>query len=92
MFEDLHLLRISKESRESNDEHELKSREDVDGALSRIRGQHYDLVLNGVEIAGGSLRIHDADLQEYIMEHVLEVCCLHIYKRIGSAYLTPLSA
>jgi aspartyl-tRNA synthetase len=32
----------------------------------RVRGQIYDLVLNGWEIGGGSLRIHDAALQRRV--------------------------
>ncbi len=32
----------------------------------KVRGQQYDLVLNGYEIGGGSIRIHNADLQERI--------------------------
>jgi aspartyl-tRNA synthetase len=39
----------------------------------QVRGQHYDLVLNGQEIGGGSVRVHDAALQEYIMKEVLKV-------------------
>lgn len=43
------------------------------GVVDQVRGQHYDLVLNGMEIGGGSVRIHDATLQEYILKEVLEV-------------------
>lgn len=39
----------------------------------QVRGQHYDLVLNGVEIGGGSVRVHDAMMQEYIFSKVLQV-------------------
>jgi len=38
-----------------------------------VRAQHYDLVLNAVEVGGGSVRIHDADFQHYILKHVLRV-------------------
>ncbi|KAL0125095.1 hypothetical protein PUN28_004324 [Cardiocondyla obscurior] len=32
----------------------------------KVRGLHYDLVMNGSEIAGGSIRIHDVNLQKQI--------------------------
>ncbi|KAM5294164.1 aspartate--tRNA ligase, mitochondrial isoform 2-T2 [Glossophaga mutica] len=38
----------------------------------KVRSQHYDLVLNGNEIGGGSIRIHDAQLQHYILETLLK--------------------
>lgn len=41
--------------------------------LHQVRGQHYDLVLNGMEIAGGSVRVHDASMQEYIFTQILKV-------------------
>jgi aspartyl-tRNA synthetase len=40
----------------------------------KVKGQHYDLVVNGVELGGGSVRIHDADLQHYVLKEILKVC------------------
>lgn len=34
--------------------------------LASVRGQHYDLVVNGSEIGGGSIRIHSANLQKEV--------------------------
>ena len=44
----------------------------------QVRGQHYDLVLNGVELGGGSVRIHDARLQQQVLRDVLRVDCQHL--------------
>ncbi|KAG2461563.1 KLH20 protein, partial [Polypterus senegalus] len=37
----------------------------------KVRSQHYDLVLNGCEIGGGSIRIHNAEMQKYILQMIL---------------------
>ena len=36
------------------------------GKWDQVRAESYDLVLNGVEIGGGSIRIHESDLQARI--------------------------
>jgi aspartyl-tRNA synthetase len=39
----------------------------------KVRGQHYDIVVNGVELGGGSIRIHQPDLQKTIFEEILAI-------------------
>ncbi|KAI0676923.1 hypothetical protein C8Q78DRAFT_1087030 [Trametes maxima] len=43
------------------------------GRVEEVRGQHYDLVLNGVEVGGGSVRVHDVAMQEFIFSNVLQL-------------------
>lgn len=39
----------------------------------RVRGQHYDIVLNGIELGGGSIRIHRAEEQVKVFRDVLKL-------------------
>ena len=39
----------------------------------KVRGQHYDIVVNGVELGGGSIRIHQPSVQKTIFEDILQI-------------------
>nr|KAG5686112.1 hypothetical protein BaRGS_013103 [Batillaria attramentaria] len=51
-----------------------------------VRGLHYDLVLNGQEIGGGSIRIHKADMQRFVLSTILKLPDL---TAVGVLYLPP---
>lgn len=44
----------------------------------KCRSQAYDLVLNGQEIGGGSIRIHNANLQREILNSILKLDSDHL--------------
>jgi aspartyl-tRNA synthetase len=45
----------------------------LDSNPKAVRGQHYDVVLNGMELGGGSIRIHQPTLQKKVFEEVLKI-------------------
>lgn len=55
----------------------------LDSDPKAVRGQHYDLVLNGVELGGGSIRIHQPDLQKKVFEDVLGLSPEVVQERFG---------
>lgn len=55
----------------------------LDSDPKAVRGQHYDLVLNGVELGGGSIRIHQAAVQRKVFEDVLAIPSDVVESRFG---------
>ena len=55
----------------------------LDSDPRNVRGQHYDVVLNGVELGGGSIRIHQSDVQRKVFEDVLEIPSDVVENRFG---------
>ena len=49
----------------------------------KVRGQHYDIVVNGVELGGGSIRIHEPDVQKTIFEEILQLPPEVVESRFG---------
>jgi aspartyl-tRNA synthetase len=49
----------------------------------KVRGQHYDVVVNGVELGGGSIRIHQPEVQKLIFEQVLQIPAELVKARFG---------
>ncbi len=49
----------------------------------KVRGQHYDIVVNGVELGGGSIRIHQPEVQKTIFETILAIPPEETQSRFG---------
>lgn len=69
---DFPLLKRSEETgRWESEHHPFTAPRDEDMSLldtspGKVRGKHYDMICNGYEIGGGSLRIHTAELQRKV--------------------------
>jgi aspartyl-tRNA synthetase len=55
----------------------------LDSDPQKVRGQHYDVVLNGMELGGGSIRIHQPALQEKVFKDVLKIPADVVESRFG---------
>src|ERR1700691_4265056 len=49
----------------------------------KVRGQHYDIVVHGVELGGGSIRIHQPAVQKLVFEQVLQIPPELVQARFG---------
>ena len=47
-----------------------RPRGDLDGDPASWRGSQYDAIMNGLEIAGGSIRVHQPELQEKVFSAI----------------------
>ena len=54
----------------------------LDSDPLKVRAQAYDIVLNGIELGGGSIRIHDSDLQAKMFQ-LLGIAPKEIEDRFG---------
>jgi len=55
----------------------------LDSDPKRVRGQPYDVVLNGMELGGGSIRIHQPAVQKKVFEDVLKIPADVVESRFG---------
>ena len=88
-IQDFPLFEETSEHGITSTHHPFTTHHEEDGDLVysdplRARGQSYDLVLNGVEVGGGSIRVHNASLQNHIIENILKQDSSHLRHLISA--------
>lgn len=84
-IKDFPLFKYNREEKRWESEHHpftAPSQKELSEDLGKISARAYDLVLNGVEIGSGSIRIHQRDLQEKIFK-VLKIGKKEAHQRFG---------
>jgi aspartyl-tRNA synthetase len=84
-IKDFPLLKYNREEKRWESEHHpftAPKQKGLSGDLSKISARAYDLVLNGVEICSGSIRIHQRKLQEKIFK-ILKIGKKEAQQRFG---------
>lgn len=84
-IKDFPLFKYNLEEKRWESEHHpftAPSENNLSKDLSKISARAYDLVLNGVEIGSGSIRIHQRALQEKIFD-ILKISKNEAHKRFG---------
>jgi len=85
---DFPLLEYSEEERRYVARHhpftspQLEDMELLEQSPEKVRARAYDLILNGNEIAGGSIRIHKREMQEKMFE-ILQISPAEAEKKFG---------
>ncbi len=84
-IKDFPLFKYNQEEKRWESEHHpftAPSAEELPEDLSKVSARAYDLVLNGVEIGSGSIRIHQRKLQEKIFD-ILKISKQEAEQRFG---------
>jgi aspartyl-tRNA synthetase len=71
-----------KEKKHKSMHHPFTMPADVNKIFKKSKSLAYDLVLNGVEIAGGSIRIHDSEIQKKVFD-VLKISKKEAREKFG---------
>ncbi len=67
-YEALHHPFCAPNQNDLNDDN--NNQEELEKKLPKARAQAFDLVLNGLELGGGSIRIHNAELQKTVLKTI----------------------